>query len=562
MELTLKNYATILSKDLILLSKKNKIRECDETEKGHFIAYVDDGSESFDVSLTVKAGNKITLHTCDCNSNVSFCKHKTALLIHLATGEKTKNIVKVRKKESKSGALLETVAPDELKTWVKGIIEKNKDIELSFIHHFSIKEQLTPVEVTKITNDAIKAVVGNKRAIDQTQIKKLVELWSEMHAPVITHYHENVTDEKSFLNFHTVLETCLMFQVKAETGSNRIPKFVDGVLQKSQEPVINLYNEEAWDKAVSYFIDHVPEGINRVRLHYLFHLKNMITISTEGHKIKIIDLLANQFGKSNPETLINGTAYCKFIFEIIEEHELFSKYYHLFKPIRFDNEYNQKLISLLIENNHLATAKKYCDEQIHNNFREEYNIPYLKYLKEIFVIQKDGENLAKVLTALFPYTFEFDDYLLIIKTLSEEERKKWRTKILSRARNASCSHNTPAMEFCFKLMNYEKGYKKMMEYIDSYTPYTLILKYFEPMVQADKTRLLEAIVRKSDDYGFGLYNNSQNDAACFPELFTLAVKYYSADYLKAVISNNEKNRYYYRSNRFLVYIKERLISAE
>src|SRR5580704_2558791 len=104
MELTLKNYATTLSKDLILLSKKNKVRECDETEKGHFVAYVDDGSDSFDVSLTVKAGNKIALHTCDCDSNISFCRHKAALLIHLATGEKTKETVKVGKKESKAEA--------------------------------------------------------------------------------------------------------------------------------------------------------------------------------------------------------------------------------------------------------------------------------------------------------------------------------------------------------------------------------------------------------------------------------------------------------------------------
>jgi len=76
-------------------------------------------------------------------------------------------------------------------------------------------------------------------------------------------------------------------------------------------------------------------------------------------------------------------------------------------------------------------------EQIKSNYRDEYNVPYLKSLKEIYVIEKDDENLAKVLSVLFPYTFEFDDYLFIVNSLSEEERKKWRTKILSRARNAS-----------------------------------------------------------------------------------------------------------------------------
>ncbi|MDR3695308.1 hypothetical protein [Mucilaginibacter sp.] len=562
MELTLKNFTTKLSKDLLLLAKKNKVRECDETEPGHFIAYVDEGSESFDVSLTVKSANKISLHTCDCDSNVNFCRHKAALLIHLATGKKTKEPVKIKKKQNKADALLDAAGPNELKAWVRELIEKNKDIELSFIHHFSVKEQLTPAEVTKITNDAIKAVVGNKKSIDPTQLKKLVELWSQVHDPVIADYLENPTNEQSFLNFHTMLESCLAFRLKADTNSNKILKFVEVILQKAQEPVRNLQSEGSWNKAVSNFIQQVPDGLNSVRLHYLVHLKNIIAISIEDRKLLIIDLLANQFGKSKQDTLYNGTTYCKFIFEIVEEHGLFSKYYHLFKPIRFDNEYNQKLIGLLIKNNNLDIAKKYCQEQIQNNYREEYSIPYFKYLKEIFVIEKDDNNLSKVLSVLFPYTFEFDDYLFIIKTLSEEEQKKWRTKILARARNAARNRDSSAMEFCFKLMNYEKGYKKMIEYIDSYTPYRLILQYFEPMFGADKTKLLQEIVNKSDDSWFS-YGNAQNDANCFPELFALSVKHYTADYLKAVVSAQEKNsRYFYRPNRFLVYMKERLISAQ
>jgi len=562
MALTFKNYTTVLPKDLMLLAKKNKVRECDEAEKGHFVAYVDEGSESFDVSLTVKAANEITAHTCDCDSNTGFCRHKTALLMHVAAGKKTRAAVKIKKKDSKTEALLEEAGLNELKDWVRGLIEKNKDIELSFIHHFAVKEQLTPAEVTKITNDAIKAVVGNKKTIDPTQLKKLIGLWTEMHAPVIVHYEGNPTEERSFLNFHTMLDTFIAFQSRAETTSNRIPKFIEGILQKALESVSNLYSEEAWDKAISYFINHIPDGINQVRLHYLVHLKNIIDLSSDDRKIKIIDLLAKQFGKCNPDSMINGTLYNKFIFAITEEHGLFAKYYNLFKPIRFDNEYNQQLIGMLIENNHLAVAKKYCEEQIKSNFREEYSIPYLKSLKEIYIIEKDDENLAKILSVLFPYTFNFDDYLFISDSLAEDERKKWRTKILSRARNASRSVNSPAMAFCFKLANYEKSYKKMIEYINSYTPYTLILEYFEPMFGADKTKLLETIINKSDDYGFGLYVSAQNDSDCFSDLFTLSVKHYGADYLRAVIKSAEKNnRYYYRPSRFLVYMKERLISG-
>ena len=116
------------------------------------------------------------------------------------------------------------------------------------------------------------------------------------------------------------------------------------------------------------------------------------------------------------------------------------------------------------------------------------------------------------------------------------------------------------MEFCFKLANHENHPRKMIEYIESYTPYQLILTYFEPMVQGDKTRLLDALIRKSDDNWYGSYVTKEQDTACFPALYALVEKHYTKVYLKAVIGNAEKSKwsYYSRLNRFMTYVKERL----
>src|SRR5215211_4611498 len=98
MELTLTNYEKVLPKELLQLAKKNTVRECDETAKGHFVAYVDEDDESFDVSLTV-SDNKITEHTCECKAGAgsSFCRHKAALLMHIAGRKKIKSAVKAKK---------------------------------------------------------------------------------------------------------------------------------------------------------------------------------------------------------------------------------------------------------------------------------------------------------------------------------------------------------------------------------------------------------------------------------------------------------------------------------
>jgi hypothetical protein len=560
MALTLKNYTKELSKELLQLAEKNAVRECDESEAGQFIAYVDEGSNSFDVSVIVLPGEKIGKSTCDCGSNINFCRHKVALVNHLANNQKLKSTVKLKKKESATESLMDGVEFGMLKEWVTSLIQRNKDIELAFVHHFSAKnKQYNTGDVVKLIKDAIKATGCNKKNIDASQLKKLVDLWAEVLQPVIDYYHLGVVDEKAFQNLHTMLEYCYQFQSGINSTSVRIPKYIETVLKNSENALNILQSDKAWYLAVGFFIGHVFEGANNVRAHYLLHLQNIISAGSQERRETLIDLLANQYKNINPELLFNGAAYTKIIFGLIETYSLFPKYYKTIKPIRFDNEFNQKLIRLLIENNHIDLAGKYCREQIKLNYREEYNIIYLTLLKEIYTAQGDEANLAGVLTQLFPLEYNFNDYIFIIDRLPADEQKAWRTRILKNARQGSHRVNSEAMVFCFKLMDHEKNYKKMIDYIDSDTPYSIVLKYFEPMVAANKTRFLDILSRKSDNVWLlsGIRKKDGDD--CFPELFDLAKKYYGAEYLIMVIKQIETgSRYYNTLNRFFTYIKQQL----
>ncbi|MDB5148025.1 MAG: hypothetical protein JWQ57_2045 [Mucilaginibacter sp.] len=560
MALTLKNYTKELPKELLQLAEKNAVRECDEIEAGRFIAYVDEGSNSFDVSVIVLPGDKIGKSACDCGCNINFCRHKVALVSHLAKDQKLKSTVKLKKKESAAESLMDSVEFSMLKEWVTSLIQKNKDIELAFVHHFSAKnKQYNAEDVVKLIKDAIKATGCNKKNIDASQLKKLVDLWAEVLQPVVDCYHLGVMDEKAFQNLHTMLEYCYQFQSGINSTSVRIPKYIETVLKNSENALNILQNDGAWYRAAGFFIDHVFEGANNVRIHYLLHLQNIISTSSPERREKLIDLLAGQYKNINPELLFNGAPYTKIIFGLIETHNLFPKYYKIIKPIRFDNGFNQNLIRLLIENNHIELAGQYCREQIKLNYREEYNIIYLTLLKEIYTVQGDEENLAGVLTQLFPLEYNFDDYLFIIDRLPVDEQKAWRTRVLRNAGQASYGVKSEALIFRFKLMDYEKNHKKMIDYIDSDTPYGIILKYFEPMAAANKTRLLDVLSRKSDNVWLlsGIRKKDGDD--CFPQLFDLAKKYYGAEYLIMVIKQIETgSRYYTTLNRFFTYIKQQL----
>ena len=561
MALTLKNFTKQLTEELIKSAGKSAVRECDETEKGVFVAYVDEGSNTFDVSLTVSPKGEINSSGCDCGDKQTFCRHKAALLIHIANNAKTNaKPIKANKKESPAAILLDDIAFGDLKDWLKALMQKNKEIELAFTSHFSSGRQYySPDDVIKLVKDTAKAAGCNKKTVDSSQVKRLVELWADVLKPVEQYYQANTMDSKAFLSFHTLIEHCLAINFNINNNSVRITRYVEDVLKACEAAINQLQAEAGWLQATGYFVQYIPDGQYRVRMHYLLHLKKIIDAADIERREKLIGILARQFEKQTSQHTVELTGYTKEMLQIVETHNLFAQYYNLFKPLRYENEYNIQLINQLVELNQLAIAKKFCRGQIATNYQPVYNVPYLKILKTIYTIENDEKSLAEVMSELFPFTFDFDAYLFITSRMGEEDKKKFRTKMLSRSRNARYQ-NAGAFAFGFKLLDYEQKHKKMIEYIDEDAPYTIIYEYFEPMVSADKPGLLKAIIRKSDRDWFIRSEKEKEDDLCFPDLFALMVKHYSAAYLKTTVKPLEKySAYHYnRLNRFTTYVKEQL----
>jgi len=559
MEITLKNYKTVLPKDLLALAGKNKVRECDETDKGHFVAYVDEGKDTFDVALNFSSAGDIELNTCDCRNGDTFCRHKTALLLHIAEGRKTKAAVKTKKKAAKAELLLDEVQLVDLKEWVRGVIQKNKDFELSFVHYFSGKQvEYIPADVEKLTGDAIKVVAGNKKNVDVSQLKKLVELWREMLGPVIDGYHANVSNEKSFFNFHTHIECCLKFQMKINVSSNKVTNYIVDNLKLSVAYINNLAIEEAWDTAVKFYMDNLIVPPNEIRVHYLYHLNDIVSGSADGRKQKLTRWLAEQYDRVNASRYAGGQLYTKVVLGLVEDTGLFPVYYKIFSPIVYDNDFNLKLVKLLIHIGQFDKAVAYSEDQIRLNVKDEFSISYWLLLKEVYTLQKNDVRLAEVLGVLFPFTFNFDDYLFIAERMPEDERKKWRTKILTKARNAFHSRSSVQVDFCFKLMGHEKNYRKMIDYVGADTNYQNISRYFEAMLLADKHYLMDELIRKSDHVFWQSDGPPINNEPLFSHMCALAEKHYSKPYLKSVLNKIKSDRWRSRLNNFFMYLDQQL----
>ena len=498
--LTLKNYSTILPKALLKHKGKYQVRECEEGEKGRYIAYVDDGPESYDVSVTISSKGEVVEHNCDCGNASTLCKHRLALLQHLSEDTKPKARSKAKHKENKTEALLNQLSEDELRTWVK-------------------------------------------------------DLLAEVHAPIIERYSSQIAEEAGFLLLHSTIEACDKFSARINTNSNRISKYIEITLQRTVAAIHNLQTEAAFENAVGYFVRHLTTEDGAVRIYYLKHLKNIGDLSSEARQLLVIAMLAKHYKGLATGNFYNYGQYTKLLFDMVERANLLEAFYEIFEPIRYDNTYNCKLIKLLIDHEELPKAERLCKQQISANVRGEFDIPYLELLKEIYTKADSEEGLCEVLSELLPYTYSVDDFYFVSERIEEQERQKLRSGIMSRARNASRNFDSAAAAFYYAVLDREGKYKKMIEVIDNYIPYRIIVQYFEPMARTDRSLLLAAILNRSDSsWYFEVEDELDDDAVS--QLYTLLSDLFVDDDLQKALYNHERKGYH-RSNRLIAFVKNK-----
>ncbi len=541
--LTLKNYTTSLPAQTLKLAEKNIVRECDEVEKGSYIAFVDEGEASYDVSLVVSKNSEIIKADCDCKNNQQFCRHKTALLLFIAGAKKEKKPRTLKAKINRADAVLDDVAFHDLKAWVKTVLEKNPDIELSFLHYFSNPQQeFTEAEIIKLTNNAVKAVVKNKKNIDPTQLKKILELWETVHQPVLKRYQAGIADENAFKYFDVLLTSCLQNHYKLQVNGKKILGYIDQMLKTCVETTASLENESSFYEATTHIINNLVGEKEDIRFYYIDHIAHILNLSSADRIGYLVNKVATKFANYDTKLMADGARFTQKVFELVEQHNLFKNHFTIFLPVYWGNDYNLKLIAKLIDIQQYSLAEQYAKEQVASNYREEYNILYWQLLQTIYLITKNNEGVAEMRILLFPYTFNFEDYLLITAAIKDEaERNKWRTKMLTKARNSRSDCSAAAISFYFQLASYEKRYQKMIEYIDAYTPYGIILQYFEPMWLTNKTLLLIAILSKPDRSPWHFTKRSEEHTdQVFPALLQIMIKHYTEGYLKSIIVSRQR----------------------
>lgn len=481
----------------LIQAKKLAFRELEEVEsKGNFMAYVDEGEESYDVNIQLDK-DVVVSHSCDCGFRDTYCIHQMAILMQLLPGGRqapaTKRNTKTTsvKKIKESEQLLLTLEQETLSSWLLELFQSNKDLELQFLLKFGKSQKnFQQQDVAKILKDAVVSVIGKRKKLEASEVKKIVQIWEKALEPFWEYLALNIGNEKIIDLFPAVHAAIADFEYRLFYTGTRFRKFVE--LNNSKIAVIinNIEAEAFWIKLIDVYWDKMwtAEGM----FGEMFGLFVLIYHNSNADRKRFLAIKVEKLvTELSTEGLHHSVSIDDFFLDVLLENDLFGDNLNYFVPQHWEAKYNLKLIEA-VKDFDIEKAIDYCHFVIQGNVNPAYDTAFYDILEELYSAKDDVDNLSKIKLAKFNLDPNIVDYMFIMGNCTDEELKgKFRTKTLSLLRN-----NMVYPEYAdlyFRILEYEMNYKKMLELIDYRIGPSTLLKFWDYIYAVDKLKFLHAI---------------------------------------------------------------------
>ncbi|MFC3561142.1 hypothetical protein [Pedobacter jamesrossensis] len=542
-EITSKNFKTKLDSELIKKSQRCAVRECDEVNSGDFESYVDELDKSYDVRLQLEKGTVI-VSSCECKSHLSFCHHKIALLAFIAKGIKPVAKVVATKKIDPVKQALEQAEPEKIKAWILKTLKKNKDLSIAFMNEFSDKsENYTPEEIIALTHDTVKAVIGKRRKAEVFEVRKIIDLWTELHKPILEQYFAEPANEDFFQQIHALIDTVVEFKYRILTSSKRFETYFKQVLTQIEEVILNIRDDETSTKCLSYFSkEFFLDGHGGVRREYTNIFVHIFNSSSAQMRSKIIGIIAGVYHTRKDERVAESKELLELLLHMVVFNKNFPEYKDIFRPIRHAIAYNIRLIDALIELGELNTAETYCIEQVDQNTDSYYDLDYIARLKQIYIQTKDDKKLVGVLSRELLYKPNFDNYNLVLSSIEPDAQfKKWRNQVLANARQLAVFDKNAA-DFSLALRDSEGDFKGLLAYLDENADYDSIALYTKQLILYSAEAFMKKLITKIDNERDKRLNidNPAKLEEILEKIYQMAALKYGVENLTLIVKAREK----------------------
>lgn len=545
---------TILGKQdtmKIAQAQKLEVRELEEHDgKGNFVAYVDEGQESYDVNILLEGQNVLT-HTCDCRIKDTYCVHQLAVLLALDPASKQKSgtspakKVPAKKKKKESEELLLDTAREDLNNWLLDLFKNNKDIELNFLLRFSkSKTEYLPQDIAKMFHEGVVAVIGKRKKIQAAEVKKIIDIWDKSLIPVWESIQLHITKQETLMLYTALINQAYGFTYKYQYEGTRIQTFVRNCYDRLGLYFSLIPSDLQWFSHFEWIWTEMwREGSKVVGM--LNPVKVMYSYLSEERK----SMFANKVLLFLEELLEEEARFPvevdDFFLDIMIDSGRFNEIFFYFEPRAWENKYNLKLIHA-VKDIEPDNAIHFCVAMIQQNVNPEYNLPYLDILEELFLKLDNLEGLAGVKMDKFAFNPNLEDFEFIMEHIADAEvKKRFRSNLLTRFRN---SLNDPIYaDIYFGILAYDKDYKKMLDVIDYGIGVYPLLKYWDYMYGFDKMKFAKCI---ATNFHIPYYSDLKEESRLADKL----IEHFDKETLRQLFKPDSRSSYL-RTFRGLLYEK-------
>lgn len=507
------------------------VRELDEEKSGVFVSYVDEGGVTFDVQLEVFE-NKLIKHSCDCGLDEGYCLHKLAVLQSLKGRNKsTLKVEKTKrtKKLSESEMLIMNLDKDAIASWMQSLFKVNKDLELQFLLQFGKQDvHYAPKDVEILISEAIKSVIGKRKKLDAREVKKVADLVNQslegVKEFILIHSHQEVIIDLTKAVYDSISD----FESRVKYTSVRMLRVLDAFIEHAALSIVQIKDDTAlksmfrrvWDN-VFKLNDETYSKCDFELLKYVFsNCKAEQNSFFIGETIREMERLDVSFDCVSMEVK-------SFFLDVLVSDSLIVEYKNYFAPIRYENDFNMKLLNILKDVDG-DLMEEYSLTIINSNREEKYNFAYYQLLQDWYISINDVEKVVKYKKLLFLYNRSVEDYLFILNNDDMSSFKKFR-KYLFQHLQSEFHKRKKSEDFVFALLNVEKDYSEMLTYIDYHIRFQVFFPYLNELFSFDKEELLRRLLLIGK---YSLYGEEVHDGAV-----EFVVANYSKEHLLLQLNN-------------------------
>lgn len=554
----LSNYKEQISSSLLAKAKKFKVRECDEEEKGRFIAYVDEGDLTRDVSVTINAQGEVSDHTCDCQIGGKLCMHIAALIIHVANKKVSTKSRGRKAVKAPFETALEELTDADLRAWLLEILRNNKDLQLNFLSRFTKSVQTySPDAVVALTLQGRKAIIKSKKKADASELKRMVALLEQLHAPIIESYLTDPTSASGYEAFYTIIRSVGINLLDVNATVTRVDQFIGHVTGKLFDVLRVTGDEKVWKASTGFLIRTIEREMTILAHLMLDRLYKFFTELSPDRKADLARQLLEKYAKVKSFRDKSEYKSRTLIIKIADESKIFKDYAVAFPALTYENEYNTALVMAMINAEMYDEAEDLCREQIDKNVEAKYDLPYEMLLRELYRRSGNDDMYLIMSKELFAHTFDYEDYLLFLNEDQDEASKKEVREIaIENAREGIQDNNTKANLFLYRLLESTGDAQEMIQqYSTLPNCYPEWCHCFQKMFEKDPGGLLSGLLNKRDygDHGTTkIWREHQYKAII--QLRQLIVQHYDEKTWKAAISATRKKSTFAYSNKLLMYM--------